>query len=180
MEPEKPQGPSRAVLVGSAALLCVALVGVAYFLRDDAGSTVPAAASPAASTLQPLFERCTGAPTVEMVEGATRTTCTESGHPSFMVYQDVSDGAIQRAGLMVPMYGRSQQLEERKLVGLELFSLFAGAPAEAFLPPDQLAVIGAQQTRFAREGWVYLTQPMANVGLVFSVIRASDEIVDEN
>lgn len=180
MKPDKPQGPSRAALVGSAVLLSVALVGVAYFLHDDANPAHAVATSPAASTLQPLFERCGGTPTVEVVDGATRTTCTDTGHPSFMVYQDVADDAIRRAGLMVPMYGRKQQLEERKLLGLELFSLFAGVPAESFLPPDQLAMLGAQETRFTREGWVYVTQPMANVGLVFSVIRESDQVAREN
>jgi hypothetical protein len=181
MKSDKPQGPSRAALVGSALLLSAALVGVAYFRHDDPkGVDAAVATSPAASTLQPLFARCTGTPNVEVVDGATRTTCTETGHPSFMVYQDVSDDAIRRAGLMVPMYGRQQQLEERKLLGLELFSLFAGAPAESFLPPEQLAVVGVQETRFTREGWVYVTQPMANVGLVFSVIRASDQVAREN
>jgi hypothetical protein len=34
MEPKKSQGPSRAVIAGSAAFFCVLLVGAAYFFRD--------------------------------------------------------------------------------------------------------------------------------------------------
>ena len=74
---------------------------------------------------------------------------------------------------MVPLYGRTQMLEERKLVGLELFSLIAGVPADSFLPPEQLAELGTRETRFVREGLVYRTQPMASVGLVFTVTPAS-------
>jgi hypothetical protein len=129
--------------------------------------------------LQPLFERCDGEPEVEAVDGIRRTTCTTRQHPTFMLYSDVSGDVIDRAGLMVPMYGRSQQYEERKLLGLELFSLIAGAPAESFLPADQLADIGARQTRFTREGLVYMTQPLANVGLVFTVMHDSTESVPQ-
>ena len=131
--------------------------------------------SPAASTVQPLFARCDEEPTVEIVEGFTRTVCTRREHPVYMIFRDeLHEDVIERTGLMVPMYGRPQQFAERKLVGLELFSLVAGAPAEEFLPPDQLAEIGVSETRFTRDGLVYVTQPMASVGLVFSVIPAAE------
>lgn len=169
MESKKSQGPSRAVLVSSALVLCAVLLGAAYFLRDEIESPMGATSSPAASTLQPLFERCEGEPSTEVVDGLTRTTCTSQRHPAFMVYQDVNRSAIVRAGVMVPLYGRQEELAERKLVGLELFSLMAGEPASSFLPPEMLADIGVRATRFMREGHAYATQPMANVGLVFTV-----------
>ena len=173
MESKKSQGPSRATLVSSAVVVCAVLVGAAYFMRDEGVTTVVAPSSPAASALQPLFERCEGEPNVEVVDGLTRTTCTSQTHPAFMVYQDVNDSVIVRAGLMVPMYGRAEDLTERKLVGLEMFSLMAGQPAESFLTPEMVADIGVRTTRVLREGLAYGTQPMANVGLVFTVTPAA-------
>ncbi|UCH28726.1 MAG: hypothetical protein JSV06_10665 [Myxococcales bacterium] len=180
MKSKKSQGPSRAALVASAVILSAVLVGSAYFSRDENARSSRARPSPAASTLQPLFERCDGEPTVEVVDGLTRTTCTCREHPTFMIHTDVDGEAIERAGLMVPMYGREQDLEERKLVGLELFSLIAGAPAETFLPPEQLAEIGVRQTRFTHKGLTYATQPVGNVGLVFSVNHAPPDAASEN
>lgn len=173
MESEKSQGPSRAVLISSAVILCAVLVGAAYFMGDETEAIPVAASSPAASTLQPLFERCEGEPSVEVVEGLTRTTCTSRTHPAFMIYQDANDSVIIRAGVMVPMYGRSGELAERTLVGLEMFGLMAGVPAESFLSPETMAEIGVRPTRLAREGLDYRTQPMANVGLVFTVAPVS-------
>ena len=130
MEPKKPQGPGRATLLVSAVVLCVVLIGAAYLMRDESTQFEVTASLPAASTLQPLFDRCGGEPSTEVVDGLTRTTCTSQSHPAFMVYQDANAEVIVRAGLMVPMYGKDQQYEERK------------------------------------------TQPMANVGLVFTVMPA--------
>jgi hypothetical protein len=173
MESKKSQGPSRAVLVSSAVVLCAVLVGAAYFLRDEGTPIMGAPSSPAASTLQPLFERCDGEPSVEVVDGLTRTTCTSRQHPAFMVYQDVTASVIVRAGLMVPMHGRQGQLAERTLTGLELFSLMAGETTESFLPPESVADIGVRATRVVREGLAYETQPVANVGLIFTVTPAA-------
>ena len=117
---------------------------------------------------------------MEVVDGLTRTMCTSRKHPAYMIYVDADGDALERAGLMVPMHRKRQAREERKLVGLEMFSLIAGAPAESFLPPEQLADIGARATRFTHEGLVYETQPMANVGLVFSVNHAPEEGAVEN
>ena len=172
MESKKSQGPSRAVLVSSAVVLCAVLVGAAYFLRDEGAPIVGAPSSPAASALQPLFERCDGEPSVEVVDGLTRTTCTSRQHPAFMVYQDVNAEVIVRAGLMVPMHGQQGQLAERTLVGLQLFSLMAGEAADSFLPPETINEIGKRPTRVAREGLAYETQPVANVGLIFTVTLA--------
>ena len=71
MESKKSQGPSRATLVSSAVVVCAVLVGAAYFMRDEGVTTVVAPSSPAASALQPLFERCKGEPNVEVVDGLT-------------------------------------------------------------------------------------------------------------
>jgi hypothetical protein len=172
MESKKSQGPSRAVLVSSAAALCAVLIGAAFFLRDESATPMGASPSPAASALQPLFERCEGDPDVEVVDGLTRTTCTSRTHPAFMVYQDANGSVIVRAGLMVPLYGRHEELAERKLMGLELFSLMAGEPAESFLPPEMVADVGARATRVVREELAYETQPVANVGLIFTVTPA--------
>jgi hypothetical protein len=180
MEPKKSQGPRRAVLVASAAILVAVLVGSAYFLRDESARSVGASSSPATSKLRPLFERCNQEPSLEVVEGLTRITCTSQSHPAFMVYSDADGDRIVRAGLMVPMPGGEQQRAERKLVGLELFSLMAGVDAETFLPAELVADIGIRETRFTREGWEYATQPMANVGLVFTVLPASEAAESRN
>ena len=172
MEPKKPQGPGRATLLVSAVVLCVVLIGAAYLMRDESMQVEVTASLPAASTLQPLFDRCGGEPSTEVVDGLTRTTCTSQSHPAFMVYQDANAEVIVRAGLMVPMYGKDQQYEERKLLGLELFSLVSGMPVETLLEPEVLADVGVAATRTVRDGLVYQTQPMANVGLVFTVMPA--------
>jgi hypothetical protein len=180
MESKKSQGPGRTTLIASAVVLCVVLVGAAYFMRDETTPIVGAASSPAASTLQPLFERCGGEPSVEVVDGLTRTTCTSQAHPVFMIYQDANDSVIVRAGLMVPMHGREQELAERKLVGLEMFALMAGEPVESFMPPAMVADVGARATRVTRQGLTYATQPMANVGLVFTVVPTADVAPADN
>lgn len=169
MDAKKSQGPSRTVLVASAVVLCAVLVGAAYFLRDESKRAEPAASAPAASALKPLFDRCEGEPSVEIVDGLTRTTCTNQAHPAFMVYQDANEHVIVRAGLMVPMYGLETLYEERKLLGLELFTLMAGVPSETFIGPDVMSQIGVTTTRVIREGLVYQTQPMANIGLIYTV-----------
>ena len=180
MELKKSQGPSRAVLVGSAVILCAVLVGAAYFLRDENARSTSGRSSPATSTLQPLFERCDGEPSVETVEGLTRTTCTSQKHPAFMVYTDANADVIERAGLMVPLRGREGRLAERTVVGLEMFSSIAGVPAETFLPPEVIADIGVRETRVVRDDLVYVTQPIANVGLVFSVNHAPADSNPQN
>lgn len=180
MESKKSQGPSRAVLVGSAAIVCAVLVGATYFLRDENARSTSGRSSPATSTLQPLFERCDAEPGVEVVEGLTRTTCTAQEHPAFMIYSDADGDVIERAGLMVPMHGRPGQLAERTLVGLEMFSLIAGAPAETFLSPEVIADIGVRETRVVHDSLVYVTQPIANVGLVFSVLHAPADSDPQN
>jgi hypothetical protein len=66
------------------------------------------------------------------------------------------------------------------LVGLELFSLLSGADAEAFLPKEYLDAIGISETRFVFEERLYMTQPIANVGLVFVVMPESEVPAGEN
>lgn len=176
MEPKKSQGPSRGVLVASAIMICVVLLGAAYFMRDGSSRSESRREPPAISTLDPLWARCDDEPTVEMVEGLSRTTCTARTHPAFMMFADTDGDAIHKAGLMVPLRGRRGELAERTAVGLELFSLMAGEPADSFLPPELMADIGVRETHFERDGLLYVTQPMAEVGLVFSVIPPSDSV----
>ncbi len=169
MDAKKSRGPSRSVLVAGAVASCAVLVGAAYFLWNETQRPKPAASAPAASALQPLFDQCEGEPSVEIVDGLTRTTCTNQTHPAFMIYQDADERAIVRAGLMVPTHGLQSLYEERKLVGLELFSLMAGAPAETFLRPEVMSQIGVSETRVVREGLVYQTSAIADIGLIFTV-----------
>ncbi len=173
MEGKKSQGPSRATLAASAVVLCAVLVGAAYFMRDESVPMIGAASSPATSTLQPLFERCEGEPSTEVVDGLNRTTCTSQTHPAFMVYQDASDSVIVRAGVMVPLHGSTEDLAERMLVGLEMFGLMAGESADSFLSAEMVEDIGVRVTRVRRNGLAYETQPIANVGLVFTVTPAN-------
>lgn len=179
MDTKKSQGPSRAVLAASAVVLCTVLVIIAQFLRDEEQRPEPAASSPASSTIQPLFDRCTGEPSTEVVDGLDRRLCTSQDHPAFMVYLDSDAGQVVRTGLMVPMYGREELRIERNELGLELFRLMAGAPVDTFMSPELLAQIGVSDTRVEREGLVYQTRPMANVGLVFSVFPTSLESSDD-
>ena len=161
----------RVALAGSVLAVCAIAAGTVYVARyglSPAGEThVPSSAS----ILQPLLDRCDEAPSVEVVAGGTRTRCTARRHPAFMIFVDAKGDAIDRAGLMVPMHPADGATAERIPVGLEMFSLLAGAPASSFVPPEQLADIGLRKTRFVRDGLVYVTQPMANVGLVFAVTR---------
>lgn len=176
MESKKSQGPSRAVLIASAIIICVALLSAAYFMRDEASRSKSQRTAPATSTLEPLFARCDSEPKVEMVDGLSRTTCTARTHPAFMIFADADGDAIRKAGLMVPLRGSTGELAERTAVGFELFSLMAGEPAESFLPAELIADVGVRETHFERDGLLYVTQPMAEVGVVFSVLPPSDSV----
>jgi hypothetical protein len=76
---------------------------------------------------------------------------------------------IYSAGMMVPMRGSMNRLHERIQVGLEMFGLIAGVQGEVFLPRDYIDAIGTRETSFEFEGRAYITQPVANVGLLFIV-----------
>jgi hypothetical protein len=183
MESKKSQGPSLATVAGSAALLCVLLVAVSYFFRDDGqgatgGQSPPAA--PAASTLQPLLDRCEEESTEDAGEGRTRTRCTVKKHPAFMMEVIGEGDEIERATLMVPMSGTMNKVLERMLVGLEMFGLVAGVQPDVFLPQDYLHAIGTSETRFVYQGRLYMTQPIANVGLIFSVMPEPADSAAEN
>jgi flagellar biosynthesis/type III secretory pathway M-ring protein FliF/YscJ len=170
MKSEKSQGRRRnGVLIGATALAVVAF-GAALFLWSERAPRRVDWTSPATSTLRPLLDRCDAEPSVEIVEGLTRATCTAREHPVFMIFYDADDGALARVGLMVPMDARPEELAERIPVGYEMFSLVAGAPAESFLPPIFRNDVGVRDTSFTRDGWVYAAKPMGNVGLVFSVM----------
>jgi len=168
MDTTKPPGPTRKVLIGSAVVLTAVLVGAAYFLGDFSSGTVDGP-SPVASTFQPLLERCDGEPANEPHEGGgVRTSCVSRAVPAFVFYAVAKDDALREAAIMVSLDGPEEALEARKLVGLELFSLAADAEAASFLPPEQLQQIGIANTRFVRDGMVYVTESVGEVGLVFS------------
>jgi len=185
------QGPSRAIVAGSAALLCVLLVGVSYFLRDDsqgapAEQSSPSASgalahgAPAASTLKPLLERCEEGFNEDAGGGRTRTRCTSKRHPAFMMELLGAGDEIERASMLVPMRGTMSQLLERTQLGLELFGLVAGAQADVFLPRDYLDALGTSETSFVFEGRVYITQPIENVGVLFVVTPEAADSEAEN
>jgi hypothetical protein len=183
MELKKSQGPSLATVAGSAALLCVLLVAVSYFFRDDGqgatgGQSPPTA--PAASTLQPLLDRCEEGSTEDAGEGRTRTRCAAKKHPAFMMEAIDEGGEIETASLMVPMGGTMNKVLDRTLVGLEMFGLVAGVQPEVFLPKDYLDAIGTSETSFVYQGRLYMTQPVANVGLVFAVMPEPAASAAEN
>ena len=194
MESKKTGGPRVATVAGSAAILCVLLVAVAYFLHDDgygagdlqSSSSAPEAASAsaaesrAASPLRPLLDRCKEAPHEDLGEGRTRTRCTATTHPAFMM-EVIGEGAeVERASLLVPMGGTMEQVLERTELGLELFSLLAGAKAEVFLPRDYLDAMGTTETRFVFQGRLYISQPVPDAGLVFAVLPEAADSAAEN
>jgi hypothetical protein len=189
MKLKKSPGPSLATVAATAALLFAVLGGAAYFLRDDgeeAGSeqhtsatTMPAEAG-AASALEALVERCEEGSTEDVGGGRTRTRCTVRAHPAFMMEVIAKGDEVERASLMVPLRGSGDKLLERTLVGLELFSLVAGAEADVFLPKEYLDAIGRSETRFVFQGRLYMTEPIANVGLIFGVMPESTDPGGEN
>lgn len=169
MEPKKSQGPGLAKIAGSAVLLCIALVGAAYFLRDRSQPASGEQGSLATSRLQWILTRCEEAPIVDVVDGRERLRCSNKSHPAFMLEVVGKGEDIDSAGMMVPMRGSMNRLHERIQVGLEMFGLIAGVQGEVFLPRDYIDAIGMRETSFEFEGRSYITQPVANVGLLFIV-----------
>lgn len=169
MEPKKSQGPSRVAVAGSAVVVCAVLIGASYWLRDDSPQATGEPSPLAASKLQTLYDRCDGGPTEDVVDGRTRTRCETRAHPAFMM-EVIGDGdEIESAKMLVPLRGSMNQLLDRMLVGLEMFGLVAGVRADRFLPKEYMDAIGTSKTSLVFEERVYTTQPVANVGLVFSV-----------
>jgi len=82
---------------------------------------------------------------------------------------------IERANMLVPLSGTMNQLLDRMLLGLEMFGLVAGVGADAFLPKEYMDSIGTRETRLVYQGRLYITQPLAEVGLMFSVTPAADQ-----
>jgi hypothetical protein len=194
MERKKSQGPGAAMIAGSAVVLCVLLIGISYFFRNDGqdatdeqatpaaseASTALATGAPAASTLKPLLDRCDEGFNEDAGAGRTRTRCTAKRHPAFMM-EALGDGdEVERASMLVPMRGTLSQLLERTQVGLELFGLVAGTKADVFLPRDYLDAMGTSETSFVFQGRVYITQPIANVGLLFVVMPEAADSEPEN
>jgi hypothetical protein len=194
VEREKSQGPGAATVAGSAAILCVLLIGISYFLRTDGQDATVEQSTPAtsdssavfvpeafgASALKPLLDRCENGFDEDAGGGRTRVRCTVKKHPAFMM-EVLGDGdGVERASMLVPMRGTMSQLLERRQVGLDLFGLVAGKPADAFLPTDYLDEIGTSETSFVFEGRMYVTQPIQNVGLLFVVVPEGADSAAEN
>jgi len=87
---------------------------------------------------------------------------------------------IESANMLVPMRGTMNQLLDRMLLGLEMFGVVAGLQADAFLPKEYLDAIGTSKTSLVFQGRVYTTQPIANVGLMFSVTPVEADTATNN
>jgi hypothetical protein len=169
VEPKKSQGPSRAAIAGSAVVVCAVLIGASIWLRDDSPQATVEPSPLAASKLQALYDRCQDGFSQDVVDGRTRTRCQTKVHPAFMMEVIGEGDEIESAKMLVPLRGSMNQLLDRMLVGLEMFSLMAGVRADRFLPKEYMDAIGTSNTSLVFEDRVYTTQPVANVGLVFSV-----------
>lgn len=179
MELKKAQGPGLAKIAGSAVLLCIVLVGVAYLLKEQRQQSGGEPTSLATSRLQGIFARCTEPPTEDVENGRSLLRCASQGNPSFMLQATGEGDVIDSAAMMVPMRGNLDQLQENILLGLEMFGLIAGVQAEVFLPREELDAIGTRETNFVFEGRIYNTKPVANVGLVFVVKPEAAKAEDE-
>ena len=180
MEPKKSQRPGLATLAGGAVLVCVLLIGAAYFLRDDNTRATGEHSSPAASTLHEILARCEEEPTEDTIDGRTRTRCATKVHPAFMI-DVISEGDdLVSAKMLTPMRGTMNQLLDRMLLGLEMFGAVAGAQADAFLPKEYLDAIGTSKTSLVFQGRAYTTEPIANVGLIFAVTPADADSAPED
>ncbi len=180
MEPKKSQRPSLATLGGSAVLVSVVLIGAAYFLRDDNRQLAGESSSSEASTLHAILARCEEGPTEDVIDGRTRTRCTTKAHPAFMIEVIGEGEEIESVSMLVPMRGTMNQLLDRMLLGLEMFGVVAGLQADAFLPREYMDAIGTSKTSLVFQGRVYTTEPIANVGLMFSVTPADAVSASEN
>jgi hypothetical protein len=177
MQPEKSQGPSRAIVAGSAVVVCAVLIGAAYFLRDDR----PEQASPlTASSLGVILARCEEGPTQDVVDGRTRTRCSTETHPEFLIEVIGSGDEIDSAKMLVPMRGSTNDILDRILFGLEMFGAIAGTQPDAFLSKEYLDAIGTSKTSMVFQGRLYSTGPIPNVGLIFAVTPPDEESAPEN
>jgi hypothetical protein len=180
MESKKSQGRALATVAGSVVLLCAVLFGAAYVIENDAPPQPDEKAPLATSSLRALFARCDEKPVEESVDGRVQTRCTSRKHPAFMIAVTEEGEQVHSASMLVPMRGTTSQLLERRLLGLEMFEAVAGARADAFLPKEYVDAIGTRETRFAFEGRVYVTQPVASVGLIFLVTPGDSEAASGN
>jgi hypothetical protein len=180
MEPKKSQGPGLAKIAGSAVLVCLVLVGAAYLFKDRSQPTSGEEGSLATSRLQWILSRCEEAPAVDLVDGRERLRCGNKSHPAFIIEVTGTGEDVYSAGMMVPMRGSVAKLDDRIQLGLEMFGIVAGTQAEVFLPSDYIDAIGTRETSFAFEGRSYVTQPVANVGLLFLVRPGAGDAGVEN
>lgn len=169
MEAKKSQGPGVAAIAGSAVLLCAVLVGAALWFRDDGGPGTADRGPIAASTLQPIYDRCESEISQDVVDGRTRTRCDRTSHPAFMLEVQGLGDEIDTAKMFMPLGGNMNELLDRMLVGLEMFGLVAGVRVDRFMPKEHTDAIGTSRTSLVYQGRVYTTDRIAAVGLVFAV-----------
>ena len=179
-ERKKSQGPSHAVVGASALVFCAVLVGAAYWFRVDTDPAAAGSSTLATSKLHTLYERCEGGASRDVVDGRPVTRCTSKVHPAFMMEVIEDGGEIERASMLVPLRGTMNQLLDRMLVGLEMFGLVAGVPADRFLPKEYMDAMGTKETHLVYQGRVYRTQPVTNVGLIFLVTPEGDDSAPSN
>jgi len=177
MEPEKSQGPSRAVVAGSAVVVCAVLIGAAYFLRDDRQQQ-PSPVT--ASWLDAIIARCDEGPTHDIVDGRVRTRCSTDTHPAFLIEVIGSGDEIDSAKMLVPKRGSTNDILDRILFGLEMFGAIAGARPETFLSKEYLDAVGLSKTGVVFQGRLYSTGPIPEVGLILAVTPPDDESAPAN
>jgi hypothetical protein len=180
MESKKSQGRFLRAIAVSIVLSCAALLGAAYFLEGDVVPQPEEKATSATSSLRAIVSRCDEKPVEETVDGRKQTRCTSRKHPAFMIAITEEGGRIHSASMLVPTRGGTSKVLERTLLGLEMFEAVAGARADAFLPKEYVDAIGTRDTRLAFEGRVYVTQPVASVGLIFLVTPERSEVSSGN
>ncbi len=169
------QGPSHATVAASALLVFAVLIGAAYWLGTEGEPTTAEPSALATSTLRALYERCEGGPSHDFFDGRSRARCNSRTHPAFMM-EVIGDGEeIERANMLVPLGGTMSQVLDRMLVGLEMFGMVAGVRADLFLPKQYMDAIGTSKTSLVYQGRVYRTEPIPNVGLMFSVTQEGAE-----
>ena len=169
MEAKKSQGPSVAAIAGSAVLLCAVLVGAALWLSDDGEPATADRGPVAASTLQPIYDRCESELSQDAVDGLARTRCDRKTHPAFMLEVRGAGDEIESAKMFMPLGGNMNEVLDRMLVGLEMFGLVAGVRVDQFMPKEHTDAIGTSRTSLVYEGRAYTTDRIAAVGLVFAV-----------
>jgi hypothetical protein len=180
MEAKKSQGPSVAAIAGSAVLVCAVLVGAALWLHDDGEPATADVGPVAASTLQPIYDRCESEISQDVVDGRARIRCDRKSHPAFILEVRGAGDEIDTAKMLMPVGGTMNEVLDRMLVGLEMFGLVAGVRVDQFMPKEHTDAIGTSRTSLVYQGRVYTTDRIPTVGLIFAVTPEESESARTN